>query len=113
MPVWLGRTSNGLSERVLDPLYAKAVVFSDGVKKLCIVSVDVTIITKDCSERIRQAARALGFGPAAVMVHATQTHTAPALGNFHLDPEFKIQPASCEWLRGAEKKYEEFAIPAS
>jgi len=68
-------------------LYAKAVVFSDGTRKVCIVSVDVTIITNECSSRIRRAASALGFDPAAVMVHATQTHTAPALGNSHLDPD--------------------------
>ncbi len=99
------------AERVLDPLYAKAVVFSDGTKKVCFVSVDVTIITAECSARIRGAASGIGFDRDAVMIHATQTHTAPALGNFHLDPEFNIQPSSGEWLRGAESRYVEFAIP--
>jgi len=99
------------AQRVLDPLHAKAIVFSDGRKKVCFVSVDVIIITKQCADRIRQAAKDMGFDPAAVMVHATQTHAAPSLGAFHLDPDFPLRPASAEWLRSRDERFEEQAIP--
>ncbi len=99
------------ASRVLDPLQAKAVVFSDGRKKVCLVSADVIIVTKECADRIRQAAVAAGFEPAAVMVHATQTHAAPSLGAFHLDPDFPIRPASAQWLRSRDEQFEQLAIP--
>ena len=68
------------SQVILDPLYARAAVFAAAGGKLCFLSLDVTIITQEYTDRIRKGAEALGFDPAAVMVHATQTHSAPAVG---------------------------------
>lgn len=97
------------AEIVLDPLSAKAVVLEAGGKKVCLLSLDVTIVTREWTERIRRAAQQLDFEPEAVMVHATQTHSAPPLGHFMFDPDFPDLPPDIEYLRGGETAYFEFA----
>jgi len=99
------------AESVLDSLHAGALVVSNGKSKICVVSVDLTIITKAQSDIVRkEAAERFGFDPDAVVVHATQTHTAPGLGHFMLDNEFKGVPDSLSWLRGGDEAYSEFAV---
>lgn len=99
------------AQLVLDPLYAKALVLEAGDRRLAILALDVTIVTADWTARIRQAARAsLGIAPDALMVHATQTHSAPSLGRFMLDPAFdEIIPPDAEWITGCEKAYADWA----
>ena len=93
-----------------EPLSARAVVFDAGGRRACILALDVTIITDRYTERIRrEAADRYGLEPAAVMVHATQTHSAPALGYFMLDDDFPPLPPEFEWLRGAEAAYGDWA----
>ena len=48
------------------------------------------------------------------MVHATQTHSAPSIGYFMLDPDFplEITPDS-EYLHGGENTYADFAVEAA
>jgi len=94
---------------VLDPLYARVLVLESGAQRLCLVGLDVTIITAPWTERIRQQAASLGFPPEAVMVHATQTHSAPGVGHFMLDEDFPAPP-ELEWLRGGETPYAQQAV---
>jgi len=107
---------SGMGERrptqsVLDPLYAKAVVFECGKRRVCIVTLDVTIITADYTRQIRAAiADRIGVLPDAIMVHAIQDHSAPSVGYFMLDPDFPLETTpETEYLWGAEKAYSEFA----
>ena len=97
------------AQSVLDPLYAKAIVLERGGRKICLVTLDVTIVTRPWTGRIRAAAAEMGFAPDAVMVHAIQTHSAPPLGHFLLDEDFPNVPAEVEWIRGGETLYYEFA----
>jgi len=97
------------AQSVADPLHAKALVLAHGGRKICIVSLDITIITRPWTERIRAAAASFGFDHDAVMVHATQTHSAPAIGHFMLDEDFPNVPAQCEWIRGGETPFYELA----
>ena len=99
------------AQSVLDPLYAKAVVFESGGRRLCIVALDVTIVTEEYTALIRKsAAERFGFEHDAVMVHAIQTHSAPSCGNLMLDPDFPLElPPDMEYVRGAEKAYSVFA----
>jgi len=95
---------------VADPLYARALVIECNGQKLCLVSLDLTIITRQYSARIRQAAAdRFGLEPGAVMVHATQTHSAPALGHFMLSDDFEGIPPEFDWLRGGDERYHPFA----
>jgi len=94
----------------LDPLYAKVVAFEAGGRRICVLALDVTIITEDWTERIRQrVAEQFGLEPDALMVHATQTHSAPPIGHFMVDPDFPALPHEFEWVRGGDSAYSEWA----
>jgi len=91
---------------VADPLYAKALVLESGGRRLCLLTLDITIITDRYSRLIReQAAEPFGLDPAAVMVHALQSHSAPGMGRFMVDPDFPGIPAQHEWIGGDEEAY--------
>lgn len=91
------------AQRVLEPLFARALVLRDETQTLCLLVLDVTIVTAEYSGPLRQAAaELLGCPLANVLVCATQTHSAPSLGYFMLDQEFATLPPELEWLRGAE-----------
>jgi hypothetical protein len=95
---------------VLDPLQAKAAVFKVDGCELCLLALDVTIITEEWTEYIRDEVRGLlGIAPDAMMVHATQTHTAPPIGNFMLDPDFPELPEGFAWVRGGDEEYSQWA----
>jgi len=94
---------------VWDPLYAKALVLESDGKRICILALDVTIVTDEYTERIRRGAAEFGLPPEAVMVHATQTHSAPSMGHMMVDPDFPPVPDEFEWVRGAEAPYGDWA----
>ena len=95
------------AQSFLDPLYAKALVVEADGRRICLVTLDVTIITGDYTERIRAGISAqIGVPPEAIMVHAIQTHSAPSLGYFMLDPDFPLVTTDeTEFLRGGERRY--------
>ncbi|MFH0965899.1 MAG: hypothetical protein V2A58_18020 [Planctomycetota bacterium] len=91
-------------------MYATAVVFRCAERAVCLLSLDVTIVTARWSRSIRQtAADRFGIDPGAIVVFATQTHSAPPLGHFMLDDDFPPLPANLEYLRGGETSYYEYA----
>jgi len=95
---------------VLEPLYAKALVFESEGRKLCFLALDITIITEDYTALIReQAAEQFGIEPDALMVHAVQNHSAPPIGHFMVDPDFEGIPDEHEWIRGSERAYDDLA----
>ncbi|RKU34353.1 hypothetical protein C6496_20225, partial [Candidatus Poribacteria bacterium] len=99
------------AQYVYDPLYARALVLKNGEKKICFVSLDLTIITEEWTAKIRQAvAEECGLASEAVMVHVTQTHSAPSLGHFMFDESFQGTPPEMEWLRGGDPRYFDFAF---
>ncbi|MCZ6678786.1 MAG: hypothetical protein O7E52_16250 [Candidatus Poribacteria bacterium] len=99
------------AQYVYDPLYARALVLEHGTTKICFVSLDLTIITEDWTAKIREAvADACGLAPEAIMVHVTQTHSAPSLGHFMFDDSFQQTPPELEWLRGGDPRYFDFAF---
>jgi len=96
---------------VWDPLYATALVLESDSRKLCFVVLDLTIITAEYSEKIRQAAvQEFNFDPQAVIIHVTQTHSAPSAGHFMVDPDFTGIPEDEEWIRGGNAEYADFAV---
>ncbi|MDD5727836.1 MAG: hypothetical protein PHV59_04645 [Victivallales bacterium] len=93
------------SEKTLDPLMAKVLVVSDTLKKICIISLDLTLIKS--ADAIKERLKTLGFAEDAVMVHVTQTHTAPSIGHIMLDESIEI-PSEYEWIKGSESWYDTF-----
>lgn len=91
---------------VRDPLYAKAVALELDGKRACVVTLDVTILTEDQTQLIRaEALRRFGLPAEAVMVQATQTHSAPSLGQCMLDPDFPLDAQGREWMAGSDPSY--------
>ncbi|MDE2809059.1 MAG: hypothetical protein OXN90_11650, partial [Gemmatimonadota bacterium] len=103
------------AQAVMDPLFAKAIVFAAGEQRVCMVILDLTIVTGDYTDQIRTAiGEQTGISPEAIMVQATQTHSAPSLGYFMLDPDFPLETtAETEYLRGAERAYGDRAAAAA
>ncbi len=103
------------SEAVMDPLFAKAIVFEAGEQRVCMVILDLTIVTGDYTDRIRAAiGEQTGIPPEAIMVQATQTHSAPSLGYFLLDPDFPLDTTEkTEYLRGGERAFGDRAAAAA
>ncbi|HOL35457.1 MAG TPA: hypothetical protein PK303_01310 [bacterium] len=93
---------------ILDDIFARAMVIESEGKKICFLSLDVTIVTEDYTKKIRKFAQSLGFLPESVMVSAVQNHSAPSLGNFMLDPDFPQLPERFEYVRGGETKTFQF-----
>lgn len=94
----------------LDPLYARATVIEAAGRRICFLSLDVTIVCQEYTALIRrEAAERFGLPPEAVMVHATQTHSAPSMGVFMLDPAFPPLTEDLEWLTGSERAYGDMA----
>jgi hypothetical protein len=75
------------------------------------VSGDLTIVARNASDRIRdEAAEKYGFDRDAVIVHMTQTHSAPAMEHFFFDSDFENIPDEYEWVRGGDREYTEYVI---
>ena len=79
---------------VLDPLYAKAVVFECGGKKVCFLSLDVVIITRRYTDQMGDAATAKVWALTALRSWCTRRKPtrAPSVGNFMIDDEFPRCP---------------------
>jgi hypothetical protein len=100
------------AQSVLEPTFARALVVESGDRRLCLVALDVCIVTAEYSSQIRDAAAGLvGCGRGAVLVCATQTHSAPTLGHIMVDPDFPALPPEFEFLRGGEAAYYDWALP--
>jgi len=100
------------AQSVIDPLRARAVVFESTGQKVCLLSLDLVMVTQEPAARIRQAAaQRFGFDPAAVLVYALQIHSTPGCGPFMFDPDF---PLDCrpgeEYLRGNESWYDDLVV---
>lgn len=97
------------AQLIEDPLHAKALVLEAGERRICFISMDLTIVTERWTRVIREAAERCGLEPDAVMVHVTQNHSAPSLGYFMLDEDLETPP-EFEWLRGGDSRYFSFAF---
>lgn len=99
------------AEYVLDPIFANALVVEAGNKKACILSLDILIITRNCTDRIRREAESrFRIEPKNIMVHPVQNHAAPSLGHFMISENSPYIPADLSWARGGDDRYIDFAI---
>lgn len=81
------------AETFLDPLLAKVLVLECGGTRLCILALDITIMTARYSAAIRAgAAERFGLEPHAVMIHATQHTQRPVPVDF-------CWTMTCHWGR--------------
>lgn len=76
---------NGYGERkrkpatgIHDPLYAKAVVFDDGSRRVAVASADLLWIGGELRARVAERLTADGLAPDNVLLFATHNHSGPA-----------------------------------
>jgi Neutral/alkaline non-lysosomal ceramidase, N-terminal len=70
--------SGRYADRVRDPLFARALAFSDGKTTALVISVDLLMVVMPLRDAIENRLRELGVKFDGVMVSATHTHSAPA-----------------------------------
>ncbi|MGH2458418.1 MAG: hypothetical protein ACRDIY_06070, partial [Chloroflexota bacterium] len=69
------------------------------------------IITDQHVRQIRGfVAEKFGLDPDAVLVHAVQNHTGPAIGHFMLRDEEYAIPSEWSWVRGGDDRYDPYAL---
>lgn len=96
---------------IKDPLYARALVIQANERKICMVSLDLLMITKKYVDWIRdEAVKCWGLEPEAIMLHATQNHKSPSLGHFKISEEYKAIPDELNWLRGGDERFHSYAF---
>ena len=72
-----GARGSNVSSGVHDPLFAKAIVFSDGAKKLALVTLDLGSMPKENTANIRKLVQNATDIDAVLLV-ASHTHSAPS-----------------------------------
>ncbi|MBP1994498.1 hypothetical protein [Paenibacillus eucommiae] len=98
-------------DAIKDPLYAKTLIIRSNQRQLCIISLDLLMITKRYVELIRdEAERRWGFERDAIMIHATQNHKSPSLGHFKISDTYKGIPADLDWVRGGDEGFHAYAF---
>ncbi|WP_409345857.1 hypothetical protein [Paenibacillus sp. MBLB4367] len=108
-----GATMNGKirTGRIKDPLYASAAILENKDCRLCIITLDLLMITRKYVNLIREELQARwGLDPQSVLIHATQNHKGPALGHFKIEEEYQGIPQHLSWLRGGDDRYDDYAV---
>jgi len=107
------------TDKVLDPLHARAMVLKKEGLEVAMVVVDVCILDRELCDQVKKAAsKSTGIRPDRMLISATHTHSAPSVMNFCLgtpaDPEYvkflpgklteaierahaTVQPAQAAW----------------
>lgn len=105
-------------EKVLHPLFARALVASSGTnasvkERLCVLTLDLCTIGNECADNIRnQVAERFGFQREAVMLHLMQNHSAPSLGgHLFLKPDSPHASKDFWWVYQGDPGYLEFVAP--
>jgi len=83
------------ADKLHDPLYAKAVVVSDGSTKIAICTVDSCMLPRELIDQAKDlVTKEIGIGADRILVSATHTHSTPAamgcLGS-RVDPNYPAQ----------------------
>ncbi|MDP6775551.1 MAG: hypothetical protein QGI83_02170 [Candidatus Latescibacteria bacterium] len=96
---------------VKEPIHARALVLQEGASRFCILSLDVLAIDNPWADEIRRRALdAFGLPSEAVIVHVTQNHASPSIGNHFCRDSCDLFPADHPWLRGGDERYNEPAV---
>jgi hypothetical protein len=93
---------------VKDPIYARALVIERDGRQFCFLSIEVLSIDPPWAAEIRRRAlKVHGFARDALMIHATQNHASPNIGNDFLPDSCELIPDDLYWLRGGDRNYNE------
>ena len=98
-------------EEIRDSLFAKALAIEGNGKRVCIVQMDLTMLEQKYGDIIRHsAAERFDMDPESIILHATQTHSTPALGHELISDEYNNLPPEAWFLHGGDERYHPIAI---
>ncbi|MCE9589721.1 MAG: hypothetical protein K8S99_04275 [Planctomycetes bacterium] len=98
-------------EEIREKLYARALVLESGKTRCCLVVMDLCVFANNWSDEIRRrASERTGIPVEAIALMATQTHSAPSLGNNFIRDSCELMPQG--WLRGGDDRYNEPTVTA-
>ena len=96
---------------ITEPIYARALVLEQGGRKFCVLSLDLLAVDISWADEIRRRiSNRHGIPREAVLVHATQNHAGPEIGNDFCLDSCPLLPAEYPWLRGGDPRYNEPAV---
>lgn len=96
-----------------EPLFDRALILRKDGRVFCVVSLDVLGIDNPWADEIRRRAQArFGLPPEAILIHGTQNHGAPSIGNHFCKDSCALIPDAYAWLRGGDPGYNEPALAA-
>ncbi len=104
-------------ERILDPLCARAIVFSNpgdlAAARVCLLSLDLCTVGDDAADDIRaRVSERFGFRKEEVMLHLLQNHSAPALGGHLLmTPDCPQITHELWWTYQGDPGYFDYLVP--
>ncbi|MHB9026331.1 MAG: hypothetical protein ACYC7E_19505 [Armatimonadota bacterium] len=99
------------AETLLDPIYAKALAIERGERRMCLLCLDVLMLTREYSDLIRrQVAEECGFDEDAVLVHSLQNHSSSSVGHFMISGDAQGISPEYNWLRGGDDSYHDIAV---
>ena len=94
------------AEEVRAPLKVRAMVVESAGKRACVISADVISIVRPIVLELRQAiAGLLGTVPEAVLIHAPQSHSSPAVGDGWVTGASPWISEDLWWVRGGDPRY--------
>ena len=77
----------------IDPLYARAIAFSDGQREALLIALDLCYMGSDVHLRCRESIqKELGIDPDAIVITCSHTHAGPLVGYCSWDTEFDTAP---------------------
>src|SRR5262245_19167038 len=95
-------------EEIRERLYANALLFESGATTICLLSLDLCVVSSYWSNALRRRlSERFGLNRDAIMLHVTQNHAAPSLGHFAVSDECSLLPCMPPWLRGGDDRYNE------
>lgn len=96
------------TEEIRARIYADAVVIRTGGTTVCIISASATSITRRFADPIRrECAAILNTTPEAIVMHVTQSHSSPAVGDNLVFERSPLIPEDMAWLYGGDPRYNE------
>jgi neutral ceramidase len=94
------------AEEIRAVLKARALVVESGGKRACVISADVISIVRPIVQELRaEIAHMLGTVPEAVLIHAPQSHSSPAVGDGWVTGESQWVTDDLWWVRGGDGRY--------
>ena len=101
------------AEFVMEPIFARVLVLESNDMKVCIISLDLCVATREWCDKIRIGAEEkYGISKENVVVHVVHNHAAPSLGHYNVSAACNLLPEGDEWtwVKGGDDRYHTYVV---